>query len=91
MRIIENGSATGIRLKDGSEVGARKLVVSAGLSPEQLVFDMIGREVAVLVDEARSAGSHRVRFDAGSLASGVYMYELTAGSFSRKKKMILMR
>ncbi|MBE0479496.1 MAG: NAD(P)/FAD-dependent oxidoreductase [Dehalococcoidia bacterium] len=42
--IIENGSATGIRLSDGSEIGARKLVVCAGLSPEQLCFDMIGRQ-----------------------------------------------
>ncbi len=42
--IIENGTAIGIRLVDGSEIGARKLVVSAGLSPQQVVFDMIGRE-----------------------------------------------
>ncbi len=42
--IIENGTATGIRLMDGTEVGARKLVVSAGLNPEQLCFDLIGRE-----------------------------------------------
>ena len=42
--IIENGTARGIRLTDGSEIGARKLVVSAGLSPAQLCFDLIGRE-----------------------------------------------
>ncbi len=42
--IIENGKATGIRLMDGTEVGARKLVVSAGLSPHQLCFDLIGRD-----------------------------------------------
>jgi phytoene dehydrogenase-like protein len=42
--ILENGSAAGIRLTDGSEISANKLVVSAGLSPAQLVFDMIGRE-----------------------------------------------
>ena len=41
--IIEDGAAKGIRLTDGTEIGARKLVVSAGLSPFQLV-DMIGRE-----------------------------------------------
>jgi phytoene dehydrogenase-like protein len=40
---IENGAATGIRLEDGSEVAARKLVVST-LSPHQLVFDLIGEE-----------------------------------------------
>jgi len=41
--IIENGTATGIRLTDGTEIGARKLVVST-LSPQQLCFDLIGRE-----------------------------------------------
>ncbi|MBL7119388.1 MAG: NAD(P)/FAD-dependent oxidoreductase [Dehalococcoidia bacterium] len=41
--IIENGSAKGIRLSDGTEVGARKLVVST-LNPQQLCFDLIGRE-----------------------------------------------
>jgi phytoene dehydrogenase-like protein len=42
--IIENGTATGIRLIDGSEIKARKLVVSAGMSPAQLCFDLIGRD-----------------------------------------------
>jgi len=41
--IIENGTATGIRLTDGTEIGARKLVVSS-LSPQQLCFDLIGKE-----------------------------------------------
>jgi phytoene dehydrogenase-like protein len=42
--IIENGAATGIRLVDGTEIAARKLVVSAGLNPAQVCFDLIGRE-----------------------------------------------
>jgi phytoene dehydrogenase-like protein len=42
--IIENGEAKGIRLVDGSEIKARKLVAVCGLSPEQLCFDIIGRE-----------------------------------------------
>ncbi len=42
--IIENGTAKGIRLSDGSEIKARKLVVAAGMSPHQLCFDLIGRE-----------------------------------------------
>ena len=42
--LIENGEAKGIRLTDGTEIGARKLVVSAGLTPAQLCFDLIGRE-----------------------------------------------
>jgi phytoene dehydrogenase-like protein len=43
--IIEDGVATGIRLADGTEIGARKLVVSAGLSASQLCFDLIGRDI----------------------------------------------
>jgi phytoene dehydrogenase-like protein len=42
--LIENGTATGIRLAGGAEIGARKLVVAAGLSPQQVCFDMVGRE-----------------------------------------------
>jgi len=42
--VVENGAATGIRLGDGTEIAARKLVVSCGMSPEQLCFDLIGRE-----------------------------------------------
>jgi phytoene dehydrogenase-like protein len=42
--IIENGAARGVRLMDGSQVKANKIVVSAGLSPRQLCFDLIGRE-----------------------------------------------
>ncbi|OVE78921.1 hypothetical protein BVY01_04030, partial [bacterium I07] len=55
------------------------------------VYDMRGREVAILIDEVKTAGPHNIKFEAGELASGVYMYELTAGSFKRKKKMMLMR
>ncbi len=42
--IIENGEAKGIRLSDGTQIKANKLVVSAGLNPKQLVFDIIGKE-----------------------------------------------
>jgi beta-carotene ketolase (CrtO type) len=42
--VIENGTTTGILLGDGSQIAARKLVVCAGLSPHQVVFDMVGGE-----------------------------------------------
>ena len=42
--LIENGTATGIRLTDGSEIKARKLVVAAGMNPAQLCFELIGEE-----------------------------------------------
>jgi hypothetical protein len=53
------------------------------------VFDMLGREVSVLMNERRDAGVHEVRFDASSLASGVYLYRLTAVSFVQTRKLIL--
>jgi len=55
------------------------------------IFDITGRRLAVLVDDLRHAGQHRVNFDASGLASGVYFYRLTAGEFTRSRKMILVK
>ncbi|MDP2884490.1 MAG: T9SS type A sorting domain-containing protein [Ignavibacteria bacterium] len=55
------------------------------------VYDMLGREVAVLADEERPAGQHSVRFDAGKLSSGMYIFRLQAGSFHQTKKLMLMK
>jgi hypothetical protein len=55
------------------------------------IYDVIGNEVAVLVNEIQTAGTHQVVFNAVSLPSGVYLYSLQAGSFKQTKKMILMK
>jgi len=55
------------------------------------VYNLLGNEVAALVNEQLEAGSHQVTFDASNLSSGVYFYTLTAGSFSETRKMILMK
>jgi hypothetical protein len=55
------------------------------------VFDVLGREVAVLVSEPKAPGSYAVDFDARGLASGLYVYRLTAGSFAQTRKMLLLR
>jgi len=55
------------------------------------VYDVLGKEVATLVDEYRIAGSYEINFNANSLSSGIYFYKLTAGSFVETKKMILLR
>ena len=55
------------------------------------VYDMLGRELAVLVDERKASGSYSVEFNASRFASGVYLYRLSAGSFVQTKKMILAR
>ena len=56
-----------------------------------IVYDVLGRPVATLVNERQAAGPHSVKFDAGGLPSGVYFYRLQAGSFVRTKKMILLQ
>jgi len=63
----------------------------AALHVKLAVYDLLGREVAVLVDEAQQPGSYEVRFDGGKLASGVYLYQLRVGEFSETRKFILMR
>ncbi len=55
------------------------------------VYDVLGREVATLVNEVKEPGTYTVEFNASSLASGVYFYRLTAGSYVATQKMILMR
>jgi phosphatidylserine/phosphatidylglycerophosphate/cardiolipin synthase-like enzyme len=55
------------------------------------VFDVLGREIAVLCNEVRPAGTHVVRWDASSVPSGVYFYELRAGQFAAVKAMVLLR
>ncbi len=55
------------------------------------VFDVLGREVSTLVNEQSKPGTYRVQFHATNLASGVYYYRLSAGSFSDVKKMVVMK
>jgi hypothetical protein len=55
------------------------------------VFDITGREVAMLKDEILSAGSHAVDFDASFLPSGVYIYRLTSTAQSQARKMVLLK
>jgi hypothetical protein len=55
------------------------------------IFDVLGREVATLVNDVRPAGTYTVRWDASSLPSGVYYYRLRAGEFAESKKMVLMK
>jgi hypothetical protein len=58
---------------------------------ELSVFDMLGREVSVLVNETREAGVHEVKFDASGLSSGMYFYRLQAGDFVQSRKLLLIR
>jgi hypothetical protein len=63
-----------------------------GLSGVSLVvYDLLGREAAVLVNEREAPGEYEVQFDASNLSSGVYYYRLTAGDFSQTRNMLLVK
>jgi len=55
------------------------------------IFDLLGREVATLVNEELMPGSYEATWDAARLPSGVYFYRLQAGEFVETKKLVLMR
>jgi photosystem II stability/assembly factor-like uncharacterized protein len=55
------------------------------------VYDVLGNEIATLVDEYKPAGNYEVDFNQMNISSGIYFYKLSAGSFSETKKMILMK
>ncbi len=56
-----------------------------------IVYDVLGQTVAELVNGYKSAGEHRVQFDATTLSNGVYFYRLETGSRTETRKMLLMR
>ncbi len=55
------------------------------------VYNILGKEVATLVNDVKKAGTHEVSFDASKLSSGMYIYTINAGDFIASKKMILLR
>jgi hypothetical protein len=55
------------------------------------IYDMLGREVASLVDEYKEIGTYTVTFDASNLAGGIYFYTISAGDFVETKKMSLVK
>jgi hypothetical protein len=55
------------------------------------VYDMLGREVATLIDGFQESGSHDVKFDAAHLPSGVYLYRISTDTFTETKKLVLLK
>jgi hypothetical protein len=55
------------------------------------LYDVLGNEVATLVNEDKPAGSYEVEFDGRGLSSGLYFYQLKAGSFIETKKMLMLK
>jgi len=55
------------------------------------VYDILGNEIAILVNEEKPAGSYEVRFDSRGLTSGIYFYRLQAGNFIETMKMVILK
>ena len=55
------------------------------------VYDILGNEIAVLVNGEIPAGKYEVEFDAGNFPSGIYIYRIMAGIYQETKKMILLK
>jgi hypothetical protein len=103
-RILPNPFNPGTNIRYSIASGA---VYGTGSAAVRVaVFDVLGREVAVLVDAVQTPGTHAVRFDAAGLASGMYICRLQvcpsesvpgsnagigAGSYTDQRKMILLR
>jgi hypothetical protein len=56
-----------------------------------IIIDVLGREIATLVNEKLNAGSYEVNWNASSFSSGVYFYKLMTGGFVDVKKMVLLK
>lgn len=56
-----------------------------------IIYNVLGKEIAVLVSEKLSPGSYEINWDASNAPAGVYYYRLQAGSFNETKKMILLK
>lgn len=55
------------------------------------IFNSIGEQIAVPVNERKIAGSYKIKFNAGTLPSGIYFYKLNAGNYSETRKLILIK
>jgi serine protease AprX len=64
---------------------------ASGTSIQLKVYDILGKEVALLLNEPKVSGEYEVEFDGSSLSGGVYFYSLTAGSYSATRKLVLLK
>ena len=65
--------------------------IPKGSNVKLTVFNLLGQEIATIVNKFQNAGSYSIKFDAGNLTSGIYFYKLEAGDFVEVKKMCLIR
>ena len=93
-RLLQNypnpfNPTTTIRYSVG-ELGSRQQAVGNRVV-RLAVYDLLGREVAVLVDGQKQPGTYAVTWDATGMPSGVYFYRLTTGNYAESRKMVLTK
>ncbi len=70
---------------------ARRDKLVEGRHVKLIIYDILGNEVATLVDRQQVPGNYEVTFNASNYSSGIYIYKLSSGSFSESKKMLLLK
>ncbi len=86
-------SATVIRFSIPSSLETQNFASQQDFASQRTVlkvFDILGREIATLVNAKLSAGEYEVKFDGKDLSAGIYLYRLQAGNFSMTKKMLII-
>ena len=66
-------------------------VLGGGVVIDLKVYDVLGKEVATLVNKKQKPGNYKIMFDASALASGIYYYQLKFGKFIKTKNMLLLK
>ncbi len=56
-----------------------------------VIYDILGKEIQILVNEQLQPGTYEVTFDGSNLPSGIYFYKLTSGNFTATKKLVLLK
>jgi len=56
-----------------------------------IIYDVLGNEVAILINEEKKAGIYELEFDATNITSGIYFYRLTTGTYTATKKMLMIK
>ena len=75
------------------EYSIPEITISSGSSQKVTlkVYDILGREVAALINKNHSSGKYKINFDAEALTSGLYIYQLKVGNYIQAKKMLLLK
>jgi hypothetical protein len=84
-------SVVALSLSKGGSGQASRQEAGAQAVVSLKIYDLLGREVATLVNGEVSPGIHSVTWNASNVRSGVYFYRLTAGTFVQTKKLLLVR